>query len=142
MNRIEKIQKQEVFKLSYKDMQPSQLYISKEKLNRIYDWLSEDNSYTYDPIPVKEINNQMIMVDGHTRVFALYLLGFDEIEVILEPVEWDWEAYEICIDWCKDESIRDISDLKNRVVEDEDYELLWHERCRIMQNDLEMKRLK
>ncbi|MEM3466930.1 MAG: hypothetical protein QW566_10710, partial [Candidatus Jordarchaeales archaeon] len=55
--------------------------------------------------------------------------------------ELDWEAYEICVKWCRENGIRGISDLRNRVVPQKDYEILWYRRCEEMQQDLEKKRL-
>jgi len=41
----------------------------------------------------------------------------------------DWDAYKICVEWCKMERIQTIADLKNRVVPRNEYEKLWYERC-------------
>jgi 16S rRNA (guanine(1405)-N(7))-methyltransferase len=61
--------------------------------------------------------------------------------VYWENEELDWDAYEICVEWCKKEGIRTIADLKNRVVPQKDYETLWHRRCEEMQQSLEKEKL-
>lgn len=82
-------------------------------------------------------------MDGHTRAFAAFLHNVSAIPVYWEDEELDWDAYEICVDWCKGEGIRTIEDLKNRVVSQEDYEILWYRRCEKMQQNLaERKRKK
>jgi hypothetical protein len=120
-------------------MQPSQLYISSKKLNLVLkDFPSEPTAI--EPIPIKKLNNETVYVDGHTRAFAAYLRGFSEIPTYWEDEELDWEEYEICVQWCKDEGIHTITDLEDRVISHPQYEKLWYARCDRMQKDLEQKR--
>jgi hypothetical protein len=60
--------------------------------------------------------------------------------VYWEEDELDWNAYEICVQWCEKEGVRTIADLKNRVVSPKEYEALWVNRCKKMQQELEAKR--
>jgi len=94
------------------------------------------------PIPIKQLNDDVIYTDGHTRSFAAHLNGLEKDSVFWDEDDLDWEAYEICVKWCKDEGIYTIADLKNRVVDSEGYRRLWHKRCDIMHEELETKRLK
>ncbi len=82
-----------------------------------------------EPIPVKRLDDQVVFVDGHTRAFAAFLRGLTEIKVYWEDERLDWEAYRICVDWYKEEGIRTIADLRDRIVSPEEYEILWLERC-------------
>jgi hypothetical protein len=98
-----------------------------------------------EPIPIKKLKGQIIYLDGHTRALAALLLGFSEIPVYYwknaeETEKLDWEEYRICVEWCKEEGIHKISDLKNRIIPHKDYEVLWLGRCEKMQQDLEAKR--
>ena len=55
----------------------------------------------------------------------------------------DWDAYRICVDWCRVEGIRTIMDLEGRVVSPSAYEELWLDRCRRVHERLaEMRRRK
>jgi hypothetical protein len=54
----------------------------------------------------------------------------------------DWDAYEVCVGWCKEEGIRTIADLANRTVPEKDYKVLWLQRCEKMQQDLQNTRSK
>jgi hypothetical protein len=81
-------------------------------------------------------------VDGHTRAFAAFLYDISETPVYLEDEKLDWDAYRICVGWCRNEGIHTIGDLKNRVVPQKDYEILWYRRCEEMQQDLEKRRRK
>jgi hypothetical protein len=120
-------------------LQPSQLYISTKKLDLVLkDFPSEPAAI--EPIPIKKLHDETIYVDGHTRAFAAYLRGISEIPTYWEDEELDWEEYEICVQWCKDEGIFTIADLENRVISHPQYEKLWYARCDRMQKDLEQKR--
>jgi len=121
-------------------IQPSQLYISSKKLDSIWKSLEQGKSALVEPIPIKKLGNQVIFVDGHTRALAAFLLGLSAVPVYWEDEELDWEEYEICVEWCKKEGIRTISDLKDRIVSHRDYEVLWLDKCRKMQQDLEARR--
>jgi len=121
------------------EIQPSQLYISSDKLSKVMkDFPSKPASV--EPIPIKKLRDQIIFVDGHTRAFAAFQCGFSKVPVYWEYEELDWEAYEICVEWCKEEGIHTIADLKNRVIPHQEYEKLWYERCAKMQKELEAKR--
>ncbi len=122
--------------MSLEELQPSQLYISSEKLVRIE---SEHNPRRVDrlePIPIKELDGQIILTDGHTRAFFALLNGHSEIPVIWDEDELDWEAYRICVAWCRELEIRTVADLRDRVLNSEEYEICWHERCRQMHRNL------
>ena len=123
-------------------IQPSQLYISSEKLSEVMKMFDLDKHASMEPIPIKRLGNEIVFVDGHTRAFAAFLHGLSEVPVYWEDEKLDWDAYEICVKWCKKEGIHTIVDLKNRVVPQKDYEILWYERCEKMQQDLEAKRNK
>ena len=125
------------FMMKLDKIQPSQLYISSEKLSNV---MKNFNANSIEPIPVKKLGDDIIFVDGHTRAFAAYLYGLKEIPVYWEYEELDWEAYKICVEWCKKEGIYTIADLGNRVIPHREYEILWYRRCEEMQRNLEAKR--
>lgn len=128
------------FLMKLNKIQPSQLYISSEKLYEVMKTFNPDKPESIEPIPIKNLGNKIIFVDGHTRAFAAFLHGLSKVPVHWEDEELDWEAYRICVKWCRKEGIRTIADLKNRVVSQKDYEILWYKRCEKMQKDLEAKR--
>jgi hypothetical protein len=128
------------FRMKIDAIQPTQSYISSEKLNSVMKNLRRTKAINIEPIPIKELDNQIVFVDGHTRAFAAFLLGLSEIPVYWEDEELDWDEYRICVKWCEEEGIITISDLKKRVIPHEDYQVLWLDRCKKMQTDLEIKR--
>ncbi len=130
----------EEFEMEIMAIQPSQLYISKTKLENLADMFADKGIEGYEPVPVKELNGRIIFTDGHTRAFKLYQMGLKKIRCFWDQDELDWQAYQVCVDWCIEKGIRDISHLEQRILDDEDYEKLWHERCRRMQAELAIKK--
>ena len=130
------------FMMKLDKIQPSQLYISSEKLNEVMRAIDPMKPRAIEPIPIKKLGSRIIFVDGHTRAFAAFLRGFPMIPVYWEDEELDWDAYAICVEWCKKEGIRTIADLKDRVVSQKDYAILWYRRCEEMQQDLAKRKVK
>lgn len=130
----------EVFSLPLTQLQPSQLYISEEKLARVLAWWQPPTLHLMEPLPVKQLNGRVIFTDGHTRAFAAYRRGFERVPVYWDEDKLDWEAYQVCVDWCLDEGIRTIAGLEHRVISPARYEDLWLNRCRAMQTQLALQR--
>jgi hypothetical protein len=126
--------------MSLLDIQPSQLYISAPKLRQVQAWLRLDDMGCFEPVPIKELNGKIIFTDGHTRAFALYKLGANDIPVYWDTDDLDWEAYQICVDWCIAAGIRSVADLENRIIGAKLYVQLWHRRCAAMQAELAQQR--
>ena len=127
------------FMMKLGEIQPSQLFINSEKLSLVMKTF-DVNPRSIEPIPVKKIGDQVVFVDGHTRAFASFLRGMSEVKVYWEEDELDWDAYEVCVDWCKKEGINTIADLKERVIPSKEYQVLWLDKCEKMQRELEAKR--
>lgn len=127
------------FMMRLDKIQPSQLFISFEKLSEVMKKFDACNPELLEPIPIKRLGREIIFVDGHTRAFAAFLHDFSHVPVYWEDEKLDWDAYRICVEWCKKEGIFTIAALKNRVVSQEEYEILWYRRCEKMRQDLETK---
>lgn len=123
-----------------RSLQPSQLYISREKLTIVQSMNDFSNPMGISPIPIKDLDGLQVMTDGHTRAFAAYLAGLVAVPTIPDRDDLDWEAYRICVGWCQDAKIYCVADLEERVVSPQDYECLWYDRCRKMQSELAEKR--
>ncbi len=131
-----------IFKIPLDSIQPTQLYINSAKLDYVMKILKQSEEPAIEPIPVKRLDGQVIFVDGHTRALAAFLLGISEIPVYYwndedEDEKLDWDEYRVCVDWCRVEGIKRISDLKSRIVSNKNYQILWLDRCKKMQQDLE-----
>lgn len=130
----------DVFLMNLSCIQPSQLWISAEKLSRVQEHFVLIDVDALPPIPVKQLGCEVIFTDGHTRALAAHLAGLSEVSVYWDEDDLDWEAYEICVGWCKEVGIHTITDLEGRVLSTEEYEVLWHRRCDVMHQALEIKR--
>ena len=123
------------------EIQPSQLYISSRKLNRVMENFASKPSLM-EPIPIKKLGDRIVFVDGHTRAFAALLHRFPKVPVYWEDEELDWELYEICVKWCIDEKIHSIGDLSKQIIPHEQYEQLWYKRCEDLHASIEQQRSK
>jgi hypothetical protein len=121
-------------------LQPSQLYISTEKLSRVREAFDPARPGSLEPIPLKELDGRVIYTDGHTRAFAAWAARWKEIPAYWDRDELDWEAYRICVGWCLEAGIRTIADLQDRVLSPAEYEVLWYRRCADMQETLRRRR--
>ncbi|UCD76314.1 MAG: ParB N-terminal domain-containing protein [Phycisphaerales bacterium] len=128
------------FIMKLEAIQPSQLYVSAGKLGRINEEIAADGNRAIQPLPVRQIGDHVVLTDGHTRVLAAHLRGMTEIQVWWDEDDMDWDAYEICVGWCREEGIQTIADLKDRVVEPPDYQCLWLDRCGRLHEELKMRR--
>lgn len=124
------------------DIQPSQLYVNLIKLENVLSWFKPEDINSYDAIPIKKLNNKIIFTDGHTRAYAVHLKGINEIKVYWDQDDLDWNAYQICVDWCINQNINSIVDLEKRVISDEDYKILWLEKCRKMHGNYKVNNWK
>lgn len=57
------------------DLQPSQFYISAQKLQQIKTWFRPDDLSNFVPIPVQVLSGKIIITDGHTRAVAALSMG-------------------------------------------------------------------
>ena len=120
--------KNKVFFIPIEKLQPSQLYVSHKKIMKNKEWLL-NTEINYDAIPIVELNQKMVMTDGHTRAVLLSQLGAEQIKVIWDDDDLDLDAYLECVKWCENESVNSIKDLAHRVIADEDYLKLWIGKC-------------
>ena len=99
-------------------IQPSQLYINQDKLSAVQTTTDFSSPEGVQPIPVKDLGGLLVMTDGHTRAFAAYLAGLTRVSIYDDPDDLDWQAYQICVDWCRGEGIRSVADLAKKRVGD------------------------
>jgi len=129
-----------MFTIDIEKVQPSQLYISQKKLQAVQECFQKNKEKDLEPIPVKKLDGEIMATDGHTRGLAWFLNDHHEIPCIWEDEVLDWEAYRICVQWCKEEGIISMEDLGDRIVPHEEYERIWLGRCKTMQDELAEKR--
>ena len=106
------------------DVQPSQIYLNAAKIAQVKRGLMKSSSKNIKPVHVFSLNDGMVMIDGHTRAFVLYQLGFKELPILLESIlpQEKLKFYALCVERCKKEHIFSIKDLK--VVRNTEYKKL------------------
>jgi RimJ/RimL family protein N-acetyltransferase len=128
-SRRANVPQEQIFELSLKEVQPTQLYISEGKLNLVKTWFNLSDKTAIDSIPIKRLNGKIIMIDGHTRATLAALSNWDTIPVYWDTDELDMAAYATDVRWCEEEGIHSPYDLIGRIVPHKDYEVLWRKRC-------------
>ena len=124
--------------LRLKDLQPSQFYISNKKIEEIEKWFKEDLS-NFDPIPVKILDDDIVMTDGHTRAVVAVMNNINKVPLVLESENLSWDMYQECVKECKKQNIKSPYDLLSRIVDDDEYKNKWDKRCDMMQEEVRKK---
>ncbi len=122
------------YSMNISDIQPSQLFLCREKIQLVSNEIDENPEI--GPVPVKTIGGVTFFTDGHTRAFVLKKRGIGEIEVCHDNDELDWLSYLICIKWCMENKIFKIDDLGDRILDTEKYSSKWLSLCAEMQRDV------
>ena len=121
-------------------IQPSQFYISAEKLQAIETWFKPANLSNFDPIPIKKLDGELVSTDGHTRCVAALLAGLTAVPFVWEQDELDWVMYRRCIAACKENGVYSINDLRHRIISASEYEIKWNQWCDAMQAEVAAER--
>lgn len=117
-------------------IQPSQFYISAEKLQAIQAWFDPDDLSNFDPIPIKKLDGELVSTDGHTRCVAALLAGLTAVPFIWEQDELNWEMYRRCVAACKEKGIFSMNELQSRIISASEYEIKWNQWCDVMQAEV------
>lgn len=113
--------------LAILDIQPSQLYLSEEKLHQVREWLNPQAGLS--PLPVKKIGDRIFFTDGHTRAFLAYEAGLETVPVIWDRDDLNWDFYLSCVAAAEADGIWTIADLGKRILTAEDYQTKWLDWC-------------
>ncbi len=115
-------------------LQPTQLYVSSQKLARLR--AARQAGAEPPPVPIARLLGTLIYTDGHTRALAAHLAGLTSIPVVYDDDPLDMRAYSVCVGWCRAQQIWTVADLAGRVLEPLDYQRLWLDRCRLLRRQL------
>ena len=121
--------------IKIKELGLSQIYLNQKKIDNIYKWINLTDLSTFHPLPVYDFGNgKLTLTDGHTRAFVAHKLGLEEV-----PVQYDTDdmitseigqlLYKVDIAWCERFDLRSVMDLESRIIPDEQYQVLWLDRC-------------
>ncbi len=116
------------FALPIDEPQPSQLYLNGRKLALACRWFDFDDP-DYDPIPVREVDGEWVLLDGHTRAFLAAVAGADTLHAVETDEDLPMGVYRECVRWCRNEGVTEVADLVGRAVSAETFEEEWVARC-------------
>lgn len=117
-------------------LQPSQFYISEKKLREINEWFRPEDLSNFAPIPVKLLDGLPVMTDGHTRAAAALLAGLDEVPLVWDEDELDWNMYRRCVEECRRRGVCSPAELPGRVISEAEYGEKWDRWCDEMHAEL------
>lgn len=112
-----------LWKVKLEDIQPSQLYISEEKYQRLLNWIQTEEDII---IPVTLFQGQLIALDGHTRLKIAQHLNFNQVTVYVEEADPYIQDF---VMFCKQEQKMKIHDLP--IISKESYQRLWNDFCKL-----------
>ncbi|MGB4660375.1 MAG: hypothetical protein WBI07_14455 [Mobilitalea sp.] len=127
-----------IFKVDILSLGISQIYLNKRKIKSIGKWFNIDEFDKYDPLPVYDFGNgRLTLTDGHTRAYIAYKLGISELWVAIDKDELITDKmgqaiYKNSILWCDRFHLKTIPNLENRIISNEEYQILWEQRCERM----------
>ena len=114
--------------VNIKDLHPTQLYLSEKKLEDIQMLYQSAEIINMDPISVLASGDRLLITDGHHRAYQALLAGKNTISA-----EWDKdggdELYHLYAQACEERKIYSILDLKNRILNQDEYEAKWYNWC-------------
>ncbi len=127
----------DIYKLTIKDLQPSQFYISERKLASVEAWFDPADLSNFEPIPVKELDGVPVITDGHTRAVAALRVGVDRVPLVWDTDELDWRLYRACVTACRRRGILSSADLLTRIISAEEYVEQWDAWCDRLHADID-----
>ena len=127
----------DIYKLTLKDLQPSQFYISERKLASVEAWFDLADLSNFEPIPVKELDGVPVITDGHTRAVAALRVGVDRVPLVWDTDELDWRLYRACVTACRRRGILSPADLLTRIISAEEYVEQWDAWCDRLHADID-----
>lgn len=111
----------EVLELSLEELQPSQFYVDREKINAISTFIEKGEDII---IQVSRFQDRYISLDGHTRLYYAVMHGFEKVRAV--PAEIDDCIY----DFVKEAQNRNINTPKDLIlVSHQEYEEKWNQYC-------------
>ena len=110
-----------VFKLPINILQVSQFFLNSNKITRLEKYLNLDEIY----IPVKIINDEYVILDGHHRIYLAYINHYKMINVFIDDDISGSIPDFVYI--AKEQNLNQIKDLQ--ILPEEQYEELWDSFC-------------
>ena len=110
------------------DLHPTQLYLSKKKLQAIQMLDQSAEIINVNPISVLAFGDRLLITDGHHRAYQALLAGRDTISAEFDRDGGD-ALYALYAQACEEKKITSVLDLKHRILPQDEYEAKWYNWC-------------
>lgn len=113
----------------------SQIFLNEDKIKAVEEWFDLGNMHIFEPLTVRDFGNgKYTLTDGHSRAYVAYKNGITVIPIVYDndeivAGEIGQKMYKTDIEWCNRFFIFNISHLAKRIINNDDYQRLWIERC-------------
>lgn len=112
----------ELFELPMGQIQPSQFYVDREKLQAVGSFIKGPEDIV---IPVLKHEGRYVSQDGHTRLYLAYRRGYDHVRAFLEE-----DAGGYIMDFVKEAQSRGVYHVEDmEELAHEEYEEKWNRFC-------------
>lgn len=113
----------------------SQIFLNEDKIKAVEEWFDLGNMHIFEPLTVRDFGNgKYTLTYGHSRAYVAYKNGITVIPIVYDndeivAGEIGQKLYKTDIEWCNRFFIFNISHLAKRIINNDDYQRLWIERC-------------
>lgn len=118
---VQKLTKLEILEIKLSEIQPSQFYVDKEKIDAIASFIGKEEDII---VQVIKYGNRYISLDGHTRLYYAVMRGFENVRAVIS------ESNDYIYDFAKEAVRRGITTPHDLIlVEHEEYCEKWYTYC-------------
>ena len=118
---VKKFKELELFKLDIDKIQPIQFFVDKDKLEAVKSFVHSEKDVI---IPVAKHEGAYVSLDGHTRLYLAYTLGFKHAYAYFSE---DFDGFDYFFDEARKRNIYSAKDLI--LLEHEEYIEKWDKFC-------------
>ncbi len=108
------------FVIRIDQLQPSQPFLSRDRLNNIL----SNTSFLLRPVAVIELNGRFCLLEGHERCYALASVGIEEVEAYIDTslCKSNWRK---CVEYTMSQGVACVDDFDNRIVDAAIFKQIW-----------------
>ena len=110
-----------IFKLNIEDIQPSQFYVDKKKVESVSYFIKNEDDII---IPLAKINDELVSVDGHTRLYVATKRDYKQVYGFYTLTE------DYISDFVLEAKRRNVlTPYDLQILEHDEYKIKWNEFC-------------
>lgn len=118
---VKKFDRPEILKIALEDIQPSQFYVDRSKIDAISSFVEKKEDII---IQVIRHDDRYISLDGHTRLYYAVMKGFTQVRAVMA------ESSAYIYDFVAEAQRRGIYSPHDLIpLEHDEYDILWHKYC-------------